>query len=141
MRYKFFDHWAIVNRTIIWFSKELCNFSTMKASYTCEYKLKAIEMAKASNNVSATARQLGISECNIRKWKNQEDDIRNAKSGARIVKPRRKAKYPELEKLVCQFIDEKRKKGLPFSREDIRARALQVKRELGIQSTFRASNG
>ena len=80
----------------------------MKASYTREYKLKAIEMAKASNNVLATARQLGISESNIRKWKTQEDDIRNAKSGARIVKPRRKAKYPELEKLVCQFIDEKR---------------------------------
>ena len=124
MGYKFFDYWAKVNRTIIWFSQELCNFSTMRASYTREFKLKAIEMAKASNNFLGTARQLGISKSCIRKWKKKEDDIRNAKPGARIVKPRRKAKYPELEELVCQFIDEKRKKGLPYSREDIRDQAL-----------------
>ena len=98
-------------------------------------------MAKESNNVNATARQLGINESCIRKWKTQEDEIRKAKQGSRIVKARRLAKYPELEKKVCEFVDGKRKKGLPCSREDIRDHALRVKRELGIQDNFRASSG
>ena len=55
--YKFFDYLAKVNKTINWFSEELCNFSTMRASYTREFKLKAIEMAKASKNVLGTAKQ------------------------------------------------------------------------------------
>ena len=97
-------------------------------------------MARESNN-SQAARQLGITETNIRNWIKNEHEIREGKPDARVSKPRRVAKYPELEVKVCAFIDDKRKKGIPVSREDIREEAMKIKRELNIQDNFRASSG
>ena len=54
-----------VNRIINLFIQELLEFSTMRASYTREFKLKAIEMAKESKNVLGTTRQLGWASVNL----------------------------------------------------------------------------
>ena len=48
---------------------------TTRKTYTGEFKRDAVQLAHATNNLSGTARDLGIGSSALRKWKNaaQED--------------------------------------------------------------------
>ena len=113
----------------------------MKNSYPASFKLKCVDRVKELNNIAKAAVELGISESTLRNWRNQEDTLRKVKPTARICEPRRKATHPQLEKQVCAYIDDLRKKGLACSRRMIRDEALKLKGDLGITGNFRASGG
>ena len=49
-----------------------------RASYTSEFKLKAIDLAKKYGNIAKAASELGIAKNNISRWKKQEDVLRKA---------------------------------------------------------------
>ena len=43
----------------------------MKAKYTTEFKIQALELAKQTESIAEAARQLGISDGLIHNWKNK----------------------------------------------------------------------
>ena len=57
-----------------------------KNSYPLDYKLQIIEEAKLSGSNRGTARKHGLSESQIRNWKKNESEIRNALSTGRMFR-------------------------------------------------------
>ena len=49
-----------------------------RSSYTTEWKLRAIKLAKANANRKA-AKELNVDESTIRRWRKQEDELRQVK--------------------------------------------------------------
>ena len=47
---------------------------TKRRSYTKEFKLEAVQLAKDRGNISATARDLGISDTSLELWMRQSRD-------------------------------------------------------------------
>ena len=100
-------------------------------SFENKFKLKAIDLAKQIG-YRAAGRELKISEGNIRRWAKIEDKIQKASRTACIVEQRRRAKYPEIDRRVCSYIEAKRNDGLQVSRSLIRLEALKTAKDLGI---------
>ena len=96
-------------------------------SFENKFKLKAIDLAKQIG-YRAAGRELKISEGNIRRWAK----IQKASKTACIVEQRRRAKYPEIDRRVCSYIEAKRNDGLQVSRSLIRLEALKTAKDLGI---------
>ena len=113
---------------------------TKNNSYTNVFKIQVAEEALRLNNKRQTAKKFGIDERNVRRWILELPAIKNAARMSRITAPRRTAKWPLLEKDVCVFIDDRRRRGVGVSRALIRLEALKVARKLKIKD-FKASEG
>ena len=113
---------------------------TKNNSYTNLFKMQVAEEALRVNNKRQTAKKFGIDERNVRRWILDLPAIKNAARMSRITAPRRTAKWPLLEKDVCVFIDDRRRRGVGVSRALIRLEALKVARKLKIKD-FKASEG
>ena len=110
-------------------------------SFSNKFKLKAVEIAEQIGN-RAAAKQLRISETNVRRWRQEVVAISQAPKNKCCTKARTGAKFPQIDKQVCTFIDQKRNDGLGVSRSLIRLEALRIARQLGISETeFKASPG
>ena len=75
-----------------------------KISYTVADKLAAIKRAQAVGN-RAAGREIGTNECNICKWRQQEERLlkmNRQRRASRGTKPR----FPELEKKLFAWIEE-----------------------------------
>ena len=98
--------------------KRKCN------SYDAAFKLRAVEMAEASNN-SAAARELGVNEKQIREWRKQKSllsEMPKTKRARRSGAPH----HAEMEKDLNDWVLEKRQNGYIVSRTHIRLQALKL---------------
>ena len=101
-----------------------------RSSYTTEWKLKAIELAKANGNRKA-AKELNVDESMIRRWHKQEDELRQAKKSKKSFGgyiPR----WPELEDHLKHWVLEMQSVGRSISTVSIRLKAKALVQEIGI---------
>ena len=75
-----------------------------RKSYDAQFKLIVIEQAEKTSN-RAAERALGVSECMIRKWRSQKEDMKKAgKSSKKLPGGGRKAQYNDIEDQIMERI-------------------------------------
>ena len=117
------------------------NNNSQRKCYKNKFKLQAVALSeKPGYSIRKAARELSISECNIRLWKKKLPQIEAAPRSKHITKTRRGAMWPEIEKRMRDYIDQRRAGGIGVSRVQIRLEALKVAREIKITG-FKASEG
>ena len=78
--------------------------NSARKSYDAQFKLKVIEQAEKTSN-RAAERALGVSECMIRKWRSQKEDLKKAsKSSKKLPGGGRKAQYNDIEDQIMERI-------------------------------------
>ena len=115
--------------------------SHLRRSYDANFKIMVVNAAEASNNCQA-AKKYGVTECNVRRWRVQKDRLRNADSKRKAYRGPQSGRFQEIDRRVCEFVIEKRDKGMRISRAIIQLKALDIAKELDIPTTeFKASIG
>uniref|UniRef100_A0A915NLG2 HTH CENPB-type domain-containing protein n=1 Tax=Meloidogyne floridensis TaxID=298350 RepID=A0A915NLG2_9BILA len=103
-----------------------------RASYTIDFKIKAIEFA-AINNISLASRRFKVDRKRIREWTTQADKLRKL----RDITPQHIEKYRlegggrhlhdiEFEKNLLEWIKEQRAKKIRISQRMIQIHACQI---------------
>ena len=109
-----------------------------RISYTARFKLTVVTYALEKGNREA-ARQFQVDEKNVRRWRSQQEKLKGLRRDQRVARycP---AKFPELEKELKEWIDEKRKAGIGISTTVIRLKAKSMAKARNIaESEFKAS--
>ena len=99
-----------------------------RSSYTTQWKLRAIELAKANGKRRAVT-ELSVDESMITRWKKQEDKLRHTTKSRKSFReniPR----WPELEDNLKHWIFEMRSVGRRTV--SIRLKAKTLAKEMGI---------
>lgn len=113
----------------------------IRRSYDANFKVIVANYAIQTNNCQA-ARKYGVIESNVRNWRADLNRLKNANSSRKSFRGPKKGRFHEVERLIVDFIREKRNEGMPISRDVIRLKAQEVAREQNIPRTsFKASNG
>uniref|UniRef100_A0AAQ4PK96 HTH CENPB-type domain-containing protein n=2 Tax=Gasterosteus aculeatus TaxID=69293 RepID=A0AAQ4PK96_GASAC len=107
---------------------------TKRHAYNAEFKLKAISHAQEHGN-RAAAREFNINESMVRKWRKYEDELRQVKKTTQSFRGN-KARWPQLEDKVEQWVAEQRAASRSVSTVTIRMKAIALAREHNI-SEFR----
>ena len=114
---------------------------TKNNSYTILFKIQVAEAALSCGSNRKAGKEFGVDESNVRRWVKQLPHLKGAARSSRIITPRTTTgKWPLLEKEVCMFIDNRRRRGVGVSRALIRLEALKVAGKLKIKD-FKASEG
>ncbi|KAG5263266.1 hypothetical protein AALO_G00262940 [Alosa alosa] len=100
-------------------------------AYNAEFKLKAISHAVEHGN-RAAAREFNINESMVRKWRKQEDELRQVKNMNR--RKGNKARWPQLEDKIEQWVIEQRAAGRSVSTVSIRLKATALARDMNIDA-------
>uniref|UniRef100_A0A668AVM8 Pogo transposable element derived with KRAB domain n=1 Tax=Myripristis murdjan TaxID=586833 RepID=A0A668AVM8_9TELE len=112
-----------------------------RRSYDSNFKLKVVNEAERTNNVRA-GKKYDVTECNVRRWRSQKVELKNAHSQRRAFRGPQTGRFSEIDRRVCDFVHEKRSEGLPITRAVMQQKALEVATELNIARTeFSASMG
>ena len=109
-----------------------------RISYTARFKLNVVTYALEKGNREA-ARQFQVDEKNVRRWRSQQEKLKGLRRDQRAARycP---AKFPELEKELKEWIDEKRKAGIGISTTVIRLKAKSMAKVRNVaESDFKAS--
>ena len=88
--------------------------STRCHSYDLNFKLKTVEGAETVKNNREIAREYGISESRVRKWRNQQHMLFNGElkmTPKRASMGRYKPKYPELDQHLADWFSDQRSQG------------------------------
>ena len=101
-----------------------------RSSYTTEWKLRAIELAKANGNRKA-AKELNVDESMIRRWRKQEDVLRQTKKTCKSLRGNT-PRWPELEDNLKHWVLEMQSVGRSISTVSIRLKAKALAKEMGI---------
>lgn len=99
-------------------------------AYDADFKLKAISHAVEHGN-RAAAREFNINESMVRKWRKQEDDLRQVKKTTQGFRGN-KARWPQLEDKLEQWVIEQRAAGRSVSTVSIRLKATALARDMNI---------
>ncbi|KAK7910104.1 hypothetical protein WMY93_014788 [Mugilogobius chulae] len=99
-------------------------------AYDADFKLKAISHANEHGN-RAAAREYNINESMVRKWRKQEDDLRQAKKTTQSFRGNN-ARWPHLEDKIEQWVIEQRAAGRSVSTVLIRMKATTLAQSLDI---------
>ncbi|XP_029974633.1 uncharacterized protein LOC115408167 [Salarias fasciatus] len=103
-----------------------------RQAYEAEFKLKAISHAVQHGN-RAAAREFNIHESMVRKWRKQEGDLRRVKKTKKSFRGN-KARWPQLEDKMEQWVVEQRAKSRSVSTVSIRLKAAEFARDLNIEN-------
>ncbi|XP_077573837.1 uncharacterized protein LOC144197115 isoform X2 [Stigmatopora nigra] len=104
---------------------------TKRHAYQAQFKVQAINHAMEHGN-RAAAREFHVNESMIRNWRKQENKLRRAKK-QKLSFRGHKARWPELETQLEQWILDVRAVGRNVSTVTIRLRAKALAEELKIQ--------
>ena len=88
--------------------------NTRRHSYDLNFKLKIVAEAEAVNNNREIAREYGISESMVRKWRNQQDILFSGElkmTAKRASMGRYRPKDPELDQLLADWFSDQRSQG------------------------------
>lgn len=100
-----------------------------------------VNEAERTNNVRA-GKRYDVTECNVRRWRSQKDELKNAHSERRGYRGPQTGRFTEIDRRVCDYVTEKRNEGMPIPRAVMQQKALEVATELNIpRSEFKASMG
>lgn len=102
-----------------------------RRAYQAGFKLMAISHAVVHGN-RATAREFDIAETMVRRWRKQEDDLRKAKTTRQSFRGN-KAKWPQLEDKLGQWVNEHTAAGGSVSTNSIRLMATAIARDMQIE--------
>lgn len=111
-----------------------------RSSYNLAFKLKVVAEAEAVENNSDIARDYGISESMVRRWRKDQANLFN---GQLKMSAKRKTmgcfspKYPELDQTLLDWFSEQGSQGIAVSRLILRLKA----KELSSDPDFKASLG
>ena len=97
-------------------------------AYDAEFKLKAVSHAVEYGN-RAAAREFNINESMVRKWRMQEDDLRQVKKIKQSFRGN-KARWPRLEDKLEQWVVEQRATSRSISTFAIRMKATALARDM-----------
>ena len=120
------------------------NDKTKRTSISIKQKLDILQQLANKIPVTAIARNYHIHETTVRRIrKNTTRITRAAARGFGILKQKkiRIAPYRYLEDRLYAWFEERRKLGDPLSDMILRRKALELKKEFGGESTFKASVG
>lgn len=114
------------------------NRMTKRKSYTSNFKISVCERAEKIGN-RATAREFGIDERNVRRWRSEKESLEKM---PKLKRARRRGTvcYPFLEASLENWIKEQRDKGLPVSTVRIRLQAKLIAQQLGLENFKGGSN-
>ena len=113
----------------------------IRRCYSANFKLMVIREAEAQNN-SFAAKKFSVTECNIRRWRQQKNALQIAPSSRKSFRGPKKGQYEELDNQIAQYIDEMRSQGYPVTREVICMKAVEIAKNLKIpEGSFKASIG
>ena len=85
-----------------------------RTSYNLAFKLKVVAEAEAVENNSEIARDYGISESMVRRWRKDQANLFNGElkmSAKRKTMGRYTPKYPQLDENVRDWFTEQRSQG------------------------------
>ena len=85
-----------------------------RSSYNMAFKLKVVAEAEAVENNSEIAREYGLSESMVRRWRRDQAKLFNGElkmSAKRKTMGRFTPKYPELDQQLLEWFTEKRDQG------------------------------
>ena len=111
--------------------------SPQRRSYTNAFKLRVAAAAKGSSN-RAAAREFGIDESQVRRWRASEEILGRQKSTARAVGRGQTCRWPGLERRVAEWVHAERVAGRAVSTVAIRVKAGVVAHDMGL-TDFKAS--
>ena len=112
--------------------------SSLYRSFTAKEKLRIIEEAENIGN-RAVGRKYDVSESCIRDWRKNKTRLTETNSNRRAFRGQ-KAKHPELEKRLCDYVDDKRQYGCAVTSETCQLKALTISKKLGITVGLGRSN-
>lgn len=95
-------------------NSEIIMPSTRRHSYDLNFKLKIVAEAEAVNNNREIAREYGISESMVRKWRNQQHVLFTGElkmSAKRVSMGRYRPKDPELDQKLADWFSDQRSQG------------------------------
>uniref|UniRef100_A0A3B3CPS1 HTH CENPB-type domain-containing protein n=1 Tax=Oryzias melastigma TaxID=30732 RepID=A0A3B3CPS1_ORYME len=117
------------------YSDSVCGPLTMapvrRHAYEAQFKLQAISYAVLKGN-RAAAKEFNINESMVRNWRKQEAKLRRAKETKQSFRGN-KARWPQLEDQLEDWITEERSAGRSVSTLAIRLQATAIARDLKIQ--------
>ena len=93
--------------------------SKTRKAYTVQFKLKLIRQVEEQGNLDKNAKENGIDRRCLQRWKVKKSellDIAQKQTGAKLKRlPQQRGSacgaYPEMEKMLIQYISGKREKG------------------------------
>ncbi|XP_039542042.1 uncharacterized protein LOC120489360 isoform X3 [Pimephales promelas] len=97
---------------------------TRRNAYDAAFKLKAIDLAAEKGN-RAAARELGLNESMIRRWKQQREDLTQCKKTTKAFRGN-KSRWPELENELEDWVNTQRADGRGVSTVQIRLKAKRI---------------
>ncbi|TWW79879.1 hypothetical protein D4764_10G0009090 [Takifugu flavidus] len=100
-------------------------------AYEAYFKLQAIEYA-AGNGNRAAANHFNVNESMVRKWRKQESELRQVRK-TKLSFRGNKARWPEQEDRVEQWVVEQRTTGRGVSTVTIRQKAKAIAAEMDIE--------
>ena len=103
-------------------------------------KLKIIKYAEECGSNRQAADKFGCNESNVRAWRKKKTELEEMPRSKRAARGLT-AKFPGLENQVLAWVKERRMAGIGVSTKDIRLKALQIAKEIGILGSFKASVG
>nr|XP_020451857.1 uncharacterized protein LOC109957941 [Monopterus albus] len=102
-----------------------------RRAYEAQFKLKAISYAVVNGN-RAAAKEFKISESMVRNWRKQENELRQVKKTKQSFRGN-KARWPQLEDQLEQWIIEQRTAGRSVSTVTIRLKATTIAQDMKIE--------
>uniref|UniRef100_A0A8C4ZMM1 HTH CENPB-type domain-containing protein n=1 Tax=Gadus morhua TaxID=8049 RepID=A0A8C4ZMM1_GADMO len=99
--------------------------------------LRVVAAAKGSSN-RAAAREFGVDESQVRRWRASEETLGRQKGTARAVGRGQKCRWPELEQRVAEWVRAQRVAGRAVSTVGIRLTSGVVAHDMGLTG-FKAS--
>ncbi|XP_039542041.1 uncharacterized protein LOC120489360 isoform X2 [Pimephales promelas] len=97
---------------------------TRRNAYDAAFKLKAIDLAAEKGN-RAAARELGLNESMIRRWKQQREELTQCKKTTKAFRGN-KSRWPELENELEDWVNTQRAGGRGVSTVQIRLKAKRI---------------
>jgi transposase-like protein len=82
------------------------------------FKLMVIKHVEETNNCT-TARKFGVTEPNVRCWRKQKELLKGANSTRKAFRGPKHGNFNAADEKVLEVVLEKRKNGLPITRETI----------------------
>jgi len=86
----------------------------------------------------AAARKFSVTENNVKRWRQQKNDLLNSSGTRTAFRGPKKGRFDEIEVEVVKYVTDMRREGFPVTRESIQFKGREVARNLSI-SQFKAS--
>ena len=106
----------------------------VRRSYDANFKIMVVNEAERTNNVRA-GKKFDVTECNVRRWRSQKNELKNAHSQRKGFRGPQTGRFDEIDRRVNDFVNEKRNDGMPITRAVMQQKALEIATELEIPRT------